>query len=198
MVSTVSVDVWAAVPLRATEVGFRVHVGTSLAPVIDVVTAHVRSTVPLNPYVPTTLMVAVFPVVAPGETDKLWLPVPGLAPKPGSFVIVSATVVFAVSDPEVPVMVTVTGLEVTAADVLTVRVSTSVSDAVPAAKLDVTPEGNPEAVNETVPVNPFAGAMVTVLVPVAPCAIDTLVGEAESVKLGAGVTVTAPVPDALL
>jgi len=32
-------------------------------------------------------------------------------------------------------------------------------------KLAVTPEGNPVAVNATVPVNPPSGAMVTVLVP---------------------------------
>jgi hypothetical protein len=82
--------------------------------------------------------------------------------------MVSATVVFSISDPDVPVMVIVAGVESTAAEELAVRVSTSVSAAVPAAKLDVTPEGRPDAVNATVPVNPFAGVMVTVLVPDSP------------------------------
>jgi hypothetical protein len=151
-----------------TEVGLRLQVGMSLTPVIEVVTAHVRLTVPENPYVPTTLMGTVLPVVAPGLTDSVAVPVPELGPKLGSLVIVSATVVFSISVPDVPVMVTVAGVESTAAEELAVRVSTSVSAAVPAAKLDVTPEGRPDAVNATVPVNPFAGVMVTVLVPDSP------------------------------
>lgn len=101
--------------------------------------------------------------------------------KLGASVTETATVVVAVNEPEVPLMVTVTGLEVTAAEALAVRVSTSVSDAVPIAKLAVTPLGKPEAVNVTEPANPFAGAMVMVLVAVPPSATDTLAGEAESV-----------------
>jgi hypothetical protein len=124
VVLTVSVDVCAAVPLRVTEAGLRLQVGVSVTPVIVVVTAQVTLTLPENPYVPTTLMVAVFPVVAPGLTDKVALPVPGLAPKLGSGVTVSATVVVAVSDPEVPVTVTVAGVELAVAVELAVRVST--------------------------------------------------------------------------
>lgn len=80
-------------------------------------------------------------------TDKVALPVPGLGPKLGSGVTVSAMVVVAVSDGEVevPVMVTVTGVELAVAVELAVRVSTWVSLAVPAAKLAVTPEGKPDA-----------------------------------------------------
>ena len=48
-------------------------------------------------------------------------------------------------------MVTVTGVELAVAFELAVRVSTSVSVTVPAAKLAVTPEGKPDAVYATVP-----------------------------------------------
>ncbi len=132
-------------------------------------------------------------------TDKLALPVPGLGPKPGSFVIVSATVVVAVSDPDVPVMVTVAGVERTAAEVLAVRVRTSVFEVVPAAKLDVTPEGKPDVAYVIAPLNPPMSVMVMVLVPVPPCATETFAGEGERVKLGgsAAVMVRATVVDAL-
>jgi hypothetical protein len=80
----------------------------------------------------------------------------------------SATVVVSVSVLDVPVMVTVAAVEVTVADVLAVRVSTSVSATVPAAKLDVTPEGRPVAVNVIAPLNPPTGAMVIVVVSVPP------------------------------
>jgi hypothetical protein len=123
VVVTVSVDVCAAVPPMATEVGFRLHVGMSLTFVIDVVTAHVRFTVPLNPFVPTTLIVPVSPVVAPGVTVMEVAP-PLPAVKLGSAVIVSAMLVFAVNVPEVPVTVTVTGLEVTAVNALAAMVTT--------------------------------------------------------------------------
>lgn len=130
------------------------------------------------------------PVVAPAVTVMLALPVPGLGPKLGSLVIVSETVVVSVSDPDVPVMVTVAGVEITAADVVAVRVSTSVSEAVPAAKLAVTPLGRPDAANATVSANPPTGATVIVLVPVPPWATETLVGEAERLKPGGSAVVT--------
>lgn len=123
VVVTVSVKVWGVLPLIVTEVGFRLHVGMSLTPVIVVVTLQVRVTVPLNPFVPATLIVPVFPVVAPGVTVMdVVPPVPGA--KVGSAVMLRLMVVFVLNNPEVPVMVTVTGLEVVAAEVLAVRVST--------------------------------------------------------------------------
>jgi len=64
-----------------TEVGLKLHLGTSLTFVKDVVTAQVRFTVPLNPSVPTTLIVAV-PEVAPGATLMEAVP-PPLPVKPG-------------------------------------------------------------------------------------------------------------------
>jgi hypothetical protein len=123
MVLTVSVEFCAAAPLIVTEVGLRLHVGMSLTPVSVVVTLQVRSTTPLNPFVPATLMVPVFPVVEPVVTVKDVVPAdPGAMP--GSSVMLRSTVVVALTEPEVPVTVTVTALEVSGAEVLAVSVST--------------------------------------------------------------------------
>ncbi len=66
---TVSTEVWTAVPLMVTLTGFRLHEGMSPAFVNVVVTLQLRFTVPVNPFVPSILIVPVFPVVAPGVTD---------------------------------------------------------------------------------------------------------------------------------
>src|ERR1700748_3564382 len=95
-----------------TEAGFRLHVGMSLTLDMEVVTLQVKFTVPVNPFVPTTLIVPVFPVIAPDSSVMVVVP-PRPAVKLGSAVIVSATLVMAPSDPELPVMVTVNGDEVT-------------------------------------------------------------------------------------
>jgi hypothetical protein len=121
-VVTVSVEVSAAAPLIVTEVGFRLHVGMSLRPVSVVLTLQVRSTIPVNPFVPATLIVPVFPVVVPGVTVKDVVP-PDPGATPGSAVMLKLTVVAALSALEVPMMVTVTALEVVAAEVLAVSVS---------------------------------------------------------------------------
>lgn len=183
-----SVDVWAVVPLRVTEVGLRLHVGASLTPVIAVVTAQVRLTVPLNPFVPTTLIVPVFPVAAPGETVKVVVP-PEPGAKLGSAVIVSAMLVVALNVPEVPVMVTVTGAEVMVAEVLAVKVSTWVPAAEPATKDPVTPLGRPLMEREIVPEKPPTSVEVIVVVPLPPWATDNVVGDEERVKPGAPLTV---------
>lgn len=118
-----SVEFWATVPLRLTEFGFRLHFGMSLTFAIDVLTAQLRATVPVNPFVPATLIVPVFPVVAPGASViEVVPPVPGV--KLGSAVMVSAMLVVALNAPEVPVIVTVTGVGVTVAEVLAASVST--------------------------------------------------------------------------
>jgi hypothetical protein len=57
----------------------------------------------------------------------------------------------------------------------------------------VTPVGAPEAVSATVPLNPFCGAMVMVLVPLDPCAMDKLAGDAERLKSGAATALTLSV-----
>ena len=49
-------------------------------------------------------------------------------------------------------------------------------------KLAVTPVGKPLAARATVPVKPFTGATVIVLLPLAPCATDRVAGFADSEK----------------
>jgi len=118
---TVSVDVWAFVPLIVTEVGFKLQVGISLTPVTEVVTLQLKLTVPLNPADPTTLTTPVLPVVAPGLTVMEVVP-PAPAPKGGA-ATVNAMLVFALSVPEVPVMDIVTGVEVRAVELLAANVT---------------------------------------------------------------------------
>lgn len=52
-------------------------------------------------------------------------------------------------------------------------------------KVAVTPAGNPEADRVTLPVKPFRSATEMVLVPVPPCATETLVGDADRLKSAA-------------
>ena len=66
MVYTVSVVVCAAAPLIVTEAGM-LHVAGSLA--AAGVMAQLRLTVPVYPPDGVTVMVEVFPVVAPGATE---------------------------------------------------------------------------------------------------------------------------------
>jgi|SRR5271165_2692006 len=94
-------------------------------------------------------------------------------------VTVRESVVECVNIPEVPVMFTV---EVpAAAELLADSVNTLL------ANVAVTPVGMPEAESATVPVKPFCGVTVTVLVPLALCAIDRLFGESDRLKFGASV-----------
>jgi len=177
----VSVDVWAAAPLRVTKAGFRLHVGISFTSVIAVLTLQLRFTVPVKPFVPATLIVPVFPVVAPGvSVMEVVAPLPAV--KLGSAVMDSAMLVVPVNEPEAPVMVTVTGVEVIVAESLAVRVSTWVPAVEPAAKEAVTPPGRPPAERETVPEKPPTSVIAIVVVPLPPWATDTVAGEAERVK----------------
>ncbi len=96
-------------------------------------------------------------------------------------VTVNAMVVVAVSDPEVPVMVTVDVPAVAvelAAKVITLA---PVAGLVPNAA--VTPEGNPEVARVTLPVNGLTSVTVIVSAPLAPCAIDNVEADGASVKL---------------
>lgn len=97
-------------------------------------------------------------------------------------VTVRVTVVVAVKLPDVPVMVTVEVPVV--ADAVAVSVSVLVEVVGFGLNAAVTPLGRPAALKVTLPVKPFNGLTVMVLVPLPPCATLTLVGEAESVKLG--------------
>jgi hypothetical protein len=92
-------------------------------------------------------------------------------------VTVTPTVAVWLRLPEVPVMVTVVGPP-------TVAVLLAASVRVLPLNDAVTPLGIPDAVYETVPVKPFLGVTVIVLVPLDPCAILTLVGESERAKSG--------------
>jgi hypothetical protein len=79
--------------------------------------------------------------------------------------------------PDVPVMVTVT------VPVVAVLLAVSVNVLVAVAGLGpneaVTPLGRPDADKLTLPLKPFCGVTVMVLVPVAPCVAVTLLGDAE-------------------
>jgi hypothetical protein len=48
----------------------------------------------------------------------------------------------------------------------------------------VTPLGNPDVDKLTLPLNPFWGVIVIVLVPLVPCVIVTLPGDDDTVKFG--------------
>lgn len=89
--------------------------------------------------------------------------------------------------PDVPVTFTV---NVPRVAVLVTR-SVNVLDAVAGfgLKLAVTPLGSPEAVRLTVLLKPPVGVIVIVLWPLLPRLMLRLLGEAESEKLGAAVTV---------
>ena len=82
--------------------------------------------------------------------------------------------------PEAPLMVTVD------VPVLAVLLAVRVNVLAPVAGFGlndaVTPLGNPDAERLTFPLNPFCGVIVTVLVPLVPCVIVTLLGDNESVK----------------
>jgi hypothetical protein len=98
----------------------------------------------------------------------------------GTAVTVRETVVVFVKLPEVPVMVTVAGpatavLVADSVNVLVFVVGLGLKDA-------VTPLGKPVADKVTLPLKPFCGVTEIVLVPLAPCVIVTLVGEAASEK----------------
>lgn len=167
VVLAVRVDVWAVAPLILSDVGFRLHVGISLTFAIDVVTLQLRVTTPLNPFVPTTLTVPVFPVVAPGVTVMGVVP-PETPVKLGSATILTAMLVLAIKPPEVPVTVTVTGVEVTCAELPAASVRSCVPATEPAAKEAVTPLGRPLAESVTLPKNPPTAVTVIVLVPLLP------------------------------
>ena len=68
---TVSVDDTAAVPVMLTGDG-RLQVTGLVAPDGEV-TKHVTATLPENPFVGVTVMVEVFPLVAPGARLMFWL-----------------------------------------------------------------------------------------------------------------------------
>ena len=76
---------------------------------------------------------------------------------------------------------------------LAVNVTVLLVVVLPGLKDAVTPLGRPEADKLTLPLKPFIGLTVMVLVPVPPWVTDTLVGEAESEKFGTAAAFTVSV-----
>ena len=81
--------------------------------------------------------------------------------------------------PEIPAMVTV--IVPVVAVLLAVRVNVLVLVVLLGLNDAVTPPGKPDADKLTLPLKPFCGVTVMVLVPLAPCVIVKLLGDAESV-----------------
>jgi len=106
-------------------------------------------------------------------------PEAGPSVKSGGAANVSVRGVVCVRLPEVPVTVTVPANGVAAA--LAVSVSVLLLVAGFGLKAAVTPLGNPDAESDTLPLNPFSGAIVIVLVPWLPCVRFKLLGMADSV-----------------
>ena len=96
-------------------------------------------------------------------------------------------VVALVRAPDVPVTVTVTVPVV--AVLLAVSVNVLVPIVLVGLNAGVTPLGKPEADKTTLPLKPLSGFTVIVFAPLLPCVMVKLVGDAESVKLGGGLTV---------
>ena len=176
---TVTVLVPAAAVALAVSVSVLVDV--VLAGLNDAVTPlgrpdAVNATVPVKPFtLPTVTVLVPFALCA-------MLSVDGDADSEKSAVavveIVNAIVVVCVSEPDVPVMVTVFAPVVAVA--LAVKVTVLVVVALAGLNDAVTPVGRPDAESATVPLKPLTLAMVTVLEPAAPCAMDKLLGEADS------------------
>jgi hypothetical protein len=99
-----------------------------------------------------------------------------------------------VSEPEVPVIVTVAAPTVAAAEAVSVSVEVTLPFAAGVTGLvenaAVTPLGNPVADNVVAELNPPVLVIVIVLVPLAPWVTVTEAGEAAMVKLGVAVALT--------
>jgi hypothetical protein len=135
-----------------------------------------RLTLLVNPFCFVTVIVLV--PFAPSRTVRL----PGDAErvKLGEALTVRLTVVVCEIAPDTPVIVTV---EVpAAAELLAVRVNVLVPVVLVGLNDAVTPLGNPDADRLTLPLNPFCGDTVIVLVPFPPGATVKLLGDAESAK----------------
>ncbi len=159
-----------------------------------------KLTLPLKPFCGVIVMVLVplapCVMVKPlGEAESVKFGV-------GTGFTVRETVVVLVRLPEVPVMVTVAVPVV--AVVLAVSVKVLVLVALLGLKDALTPLGRPEADRLTLPLKPFCGVIVMVLVPLAPCVMVKLVGDVDNTKLGVVmdpgqlftklVALTAPMP----
>jgi hypothetical protein len=145
----------------------------------------VSATLLENPLLGVMVMVLV-PLPAPftmvtafGEAERLKLCAT-------AFTVRLSVVVF-VNVPDVPVTVTVT--VPVAAVALAISVSVLVEVVGFGLNAAVTPVGKPDAERVALPLKPFTGVVVIVLVPLLPCVMVTPFGEGESVKFGVPFTV---------
>ena len=106
-------------------------------------------------------------------------------------VIVKLSVVVCVRPPETPVMVIVDVPSVAEPEAVSVNVL--VDDVGFGLNPAVTPPGKPEALKVGLPVKPFTGTTVIVLVPCVPCRTVTDVGFAVRLKFGPAATMTLTV-----
>jgi hypothetical protein len=148
-----------------------------------------KLTLPLKPFCGVTVIVLV-PAV-PCVIVKLLGDAESVKFAAGARFTVRAIAVAFDKLPEVPVIVTVTAPVVAVLLAVSVRVLVVVAGFV--LNDAVTPLGKPDADKLTLPLKPFCGVTVIVLVPAVPCTIVKLLGEAERVKFaaGAGFTVRA-------
>jgi len=159
-----------------------------------------KLTLPLKPFCGVTVIVLV--PLAPCVMVKLLGEAESVKFAVGTGFTVRETVVLLVKLPEVPVMVTVAVPVV--AVLLAVSVKVLVLVVLLGLKDALTPLGRPEDDRLTLPLKPFCGVTVTVLVPLAPRVIVKLVGDVDSTKLGVAVypgqlftklvALTAPMP----
>jgi hypothetical protein len=137
-----------------------------------------KLTLPLKPFCGVTviLLVPLVPCVMVkllGDAERVKFPLGFTA---------SEILVWFVKLPDVPVIVTVNAPTVAVA--LAVKVNVLVVVAGFVLKAAVTPLGNPDADKLTLPLKPFCGVTVIVLVPLAPCVFVKLLGEADNAKFG--------------
>ena len=161
-VTTLALDVGLVPKVAVTPLG-RAELDSVTAPVKPPEGVTVIVLLPLAPCVTVTL-------AGEAESEKS-----GVAT---AFTVRETEVVW-VSVPEVPVMVTAD------VPVVAVALAAKVTTLLPVVGLvpndAVTPEGKGDVDKVTLPVNPPEGVTVIVLLPLPPCAIVTLVGDAESV-----------------
>ncbi len=166
--------------------------GTAAAPAVTVSVLDVVVTLGINPAVTplgkpdnARLTLPLNPV--PGFTVIVLVPFPpcitlnvfGAAVSVNAGVTVRLSVVVRVRLPDVPVIVIV--VVPGAAAALAVNVSVLADVVGFGLKAAVTPLGRPDAARLTLPLKPFAGFTVTVLVPLLPCTTLNVLGVADNV-----------------
>jgi hypothetical protein len=136
------------------------------------------ATVPVNPFCGCTLIETV--PLPPAITFRAEAAAESL--NPAEAVIVSGTVALAEMLPDVAVTVAIA--VPAGAEAATVKVSLLVELITAGLNAAVTPLGSPLIARLAVPLNPFNGVSVTVVLPVVPWVMLTLDGAAARVKLG--------------